>query len=239
VTESRKKRGRVEGERQPRLSEDDIVRAAFRLARRTGLNKLTMRGLAEELGVTPMAAYYYVKNKHDLVMLAADAVLRSIDVPRQDGRSWEEQLRDLYVAIHDEVSAYPGVGSVLADLWRTSEGRRLVAATQEILLDAGFDERTTVLAHSTLHSYLYGRFSIESYFRDRQAKRAAAGEPRRSQTTVLTRTQPFLKGLHGDDYVKFALDTVIAGLKAELESSRAVPTARSRGGRAAQTAAHT
>ena len=65
-----------DGERVPteQLSQERIVAAALAVAKRVGFDRLTMRALADELGVTPMAAYYYVSSKDQLLELVADAV---------------------------------------------------------------------------------------------------------------------------------------------------------------------
>ena len=55
--------------------------AALRLAGRVGFDALSMRGLAEELDVTPMAIYYHVGNKKALLALVTDSILGGIDIP--------------------------------------------------------------------------------------------------------------------------------------------------------------
>lgn len=49
------------------LTREDIVRAATRLAGERGVASLSMRGVARELGVSPMALYNHVENREDLV----------------------------------------------------------------------------------------------------------------------------------------------------------------------------
>ena len=57
-----------------RLSDQEFVDAAVRLAKKVGLNKLTMRALADELQVSPMALYYYIPGKDELLILTVDAI---------------------------------------------------------------------------------------------------------------------------------------------------------------------
>ena len=61
--ESGTKSGSGNGDNKPeQLSQERIIEAALHVAKRMGFDRLTMRALADELGVTPMAAYYYVKS---------------------------------------------------------------------------------------------------------------------------------------------------------------------------------
>ena len=60
--------------RESPLSREVVVEVAVRLAREEGLDGVTMRSVAAELDVTPMALYYYVKNKDELVALIAAEV---------------------------------------------------------------------------------------------------------------------------------------------------------------------
>src|SRR4051812_7812961 len=75
-----------------RLDVEQIVAAALRLTKRQGLNNLSMRSLADELGVTPMATYYYVHNKTELVDLVLEAVMSDVKVPDPSSGSWSERM---------------------------------------------------------------------------------------------------------------------------------------------------
>ncbi|MGP3689516.1 TetR/AcrR family transcriptional regulator [Streptomyces sp. IBSNAI002] len=72
------------GRRGPRqgLSVDAVVRAAVTLADAEGLTALTMRALAQRLGVTPMTLYTYVPGKAELLDLMLDDAYRTMDRPR-------------------------------------------------------------------------------------------------------------------------------------------------------------
>src|SRR5690348_3935164 len=90
VTPTRRAPGPQAPSPRPTLSEDDVVAAALRLTRRVGLAGMSMRALADELGVTTMAAYYHVPNKEALLDLVANAVLNGVQIPA-DG-DWTDRL---------------------------------------------------------------------------------------------------------------------------------------------------
>lgn len=71
--------------RRPKVSVDDVVDAAIELADRHGLDALSMRGLAERVGVGAMSLYTYVASRDDLVVLMVDQVVGRADLPPMTG----------------------------------------------------------------------------------------------------------------------------------------------------------
>src|SRR5262245_53988694 len=74
------------------LSKARIVRAAVALADRAGLEALTMRRLADELGVAPMSLYHHVPNKEELVDEMIETVFEQIEPPSLEVE-WKTALR--------------------------------------------------------------------------------------------------------------------------------------------------
>ena len=66
------------------LQREHIVSTALALVDREGLKALSMRRLGEELGVDPMAVYYYLPNKQALLDAIVEAVMASIDLSKDD-----------------------------------------------------------------------------------------------------------------------------------------------------------
>ena len=89
----RSREAKTEGAAHERaLSEPAILDATLALIRRNGAAALTMRQLADELGVSTMAAYYYVESKDALLRRVGDYVYASVEVPSVKSRTWYEQL---------------------------------------------------------------------------------------------------------------------------------------------------
>ena len=78
----------AEAVRRVPLSRDRVLRAAVALADKAGIESLSMRKLAQELGVVPMALYKHVANKDELLDGMVDVVVGEIDppVPTPTGR---------------------------------------------------------------------------------------------------------------------------------------------------------
>src|SRR4051794_26540291 len=78
--------------RRAALNRDRVLRAAVALADRTGIDALSMRSLAEQLGVVPMALYKHVANKEELLDGMVEVVVGEIDPP-PPGVGWKDAVR--------------------------------------------------------------------------------------------------------------------------------------------------
>ncbi|GAA5048823.1 TetR/AcrR family transcriptional regulator C-terminal domain-containing protein [Nocardia callitridis] len=75
-----------------RSSVDAVVRAAIAIADAEGIGALTMRRVAGELGLTPMATYTYVPGKAELIDLMLDEVYAEMDRADLTGQPWQERV---------------------------------------------------------------------------------------------------------------------------------------------------
>src|SRR5215472_513793 len=80
-------------ERSP-LDRERLVRVALELLDEVGLDELSMRRLAERLGVTAAALYWYVRDKHELLGLLADAISAEMPLPNPSG-DWRAEIETL------------------------------------------------------------------------------------------------------------------------------------------------
>jgi AcrR family transcriptional regulator len=192
-----------EGARAERLSRDEVVDAALRLAAAVGVSGLTMRALAEELGVTTMAPYHHVPGKQALLELVAESVLARIPVPEPDASRWEEQVTQVASDFLAEIGRYRGLAEFLLEGGLGTQGRRLVRGQIAILRAAGFDDSDVHLAYAALHTYMFGRLLVAT--RARRRSGAGGAEP----------DAPWLE-LPSSAWSDYGLATVLAGLRAQL-----------------------
>ncbi len=80
-------------ERRPRLNRDGVLRAAVSLADEIGIEALSMRRLADELGVVPMALYKHVANKEELLDGMVEVIVGEIDPP-SGSADWRTAVRE-------------------------------------------------------------------------------------------------------------------------------------------------
>ncbi|WP_426573724.1 TetR/AcrR family transcriptional regulator [Aquihabitans sp. McL0605] len=143
------------------LTRDHVVEAALELTLREGLGALSMRKLADELGISSMNAYYHVPNKRALLDLVADAVLGQVPAPPDD-RPWDQQLAALFEGGREVLLRYPGVAEHL--LVRTeghANEERLYRIITGILRSAGFDREVSDRTQRTMAYLLFGAVTSE------------------------------------------------------------------------------
>ncbi|MCP2275772.1 transcriptional regulator, TetR family [Nocardia amikacinitolerans] len=80
---------------KPKLTVDDIAETAIRLADSDGLAAVTLRRVAEEVGVTAMSLYGYVPSKAELLDLIADRVYRDYPMPDDAPSDWRSRLEGI------------------------------------------------------------------------------------------------------------------------------------------------
>jgi AcrR family transcriptional regulator len=129
-----------------------VTEQALRLADADGLDALTIRKLAQHLGVTPMALYWHFRSKEDLLEGVAEQVWGEIDVHVDPSVPWWAQLQAGLESLLRVLRAHPSAPQLLLEHEKRNEAAlRATEATLEILLGAGFDARqASEIARSTL-----------------------------------------------------------------------------------------
>jgi len=192
------------------LTEAEIVDAALRVIKESGVEGLSMRRLSRELNRSAMAMYSHVSDKNALLDLVAAAALRDITIPDPDNGPWDGRLRALITSIDERLRGHPGIGELLLDRMLGAD-RRLLNAALDILLDAGFAEDEALMAYAMVHTYLFGRLQVTSsppVHRDVDAEDTVA------------RLVMRLPGLTGRDFFEFGVDTLVAGLRERVAGRR-------------------
>src|SRR5690242_8963351 len=122
--------------------------AAIELADRDGIESISMRKLAQELGVEAMSLYTHVRNKDDLLDGMVDAVIGEIPIST-DSADWKASLRQMALAARGIVLTHPWAPRLIAS--RTTPGPaalRYINTVLGILREGGF---TVAQAHHALH----------------------------------------------------------------------------------------
>jgi AcrR family transcriptional regulator len=144
--------------REPRahLSKERVVRTAVALALRDGIESLTMRKLADELGAGAMSLYYYVPNKEELLDGMVDVVFSEIEVP-PTGVDWRTAMRRRAISTRRVLNRHRWAVGLMES--RRSPGPasfRVHDAVLGCLREGGFSIELTIQAYSVLDAYIYG-----------------------------------------------------------------------------------
>jgi AcrR family transcriptional regulator len=139
-----------------RLSRERVLRAAIGHADAGGLEALTMRKLAKELGVAPMALYRHVANRDDLVDGIVDIVFGEIDLP-SGGEGWRPAMCQRAISLRDVLLRHRwAIGLMESRRNPGPANLRHHDAVIGCLRAAGFDMTMAAHAYSLLDSYIYG-----------------------------------------------------------------------------------
>jgi AcrR family transcriptional regulator len=138
------------------LSRERVMRAAITLADGGGINSLSMRRLAQELGVEAMSVYYYVSNKAEILNGIADMVVGEIQLPSPDAE-WKSALRTLALSARDAFVRHPwAAGLVLSGAGTTPARLRYMEAILGTLRRAGFSASMTDHGYHAIESHIMG-----------------------------------------------------------------------------------
>jgi TetR/AcrR family tetracycline transcriptional repressor len=145
---------------RPGLTRGVVVGRALAIGTAEGLEAVSLRRLAQEFGVTPMAIYRHVRDKQDLINAMTEVVLDGIDatVGFRPGMTWTERMRLAIDNYKEQIDARPlalplsiaYAGEGPPSFWRVLED--LLA----ILLDAGFARREAIVLIRMISNLLAG-----------------------------------------------------------------------------------
>src|SRR5262245_24857908 len=140
------------------LTRERVVRSAISLADNSGIEAVSMRKLAKELGVEAMSLYNHVSNKSDLVDAMIDLVVREIELPSDP--DWETGIRTCAISAYETFMRHPWACSLIMAprTLRLEDNPRL--RYMEWLLDrldrAGFSPELTYRGYHALDSHIFG-----------------------------------------------------------------------------------
>jgi AcrR family transcriptional regulator len=141
------------------LSRERVLDAAIALADENGIESLTMRKLARELGVEAMSLYNHVANKGDLVDAIVDRVLNEIDLPAT-AEEWDVAIRECAISAHEALLRHPWACSLVLSPTTTRTvpvGRlRYIEWLLQRLREAGFSAESTYHAYHALDGHILG-----------------------------------------------------------------------------------
>ena len=122
-----------------KLTKDAVVDRALELADSQGLDALTIRKLATELGVTPMALYWHFRSKDELLGGLVERVWSQIDTDIDPAAAWPDKLRHLLDSLLAVLRAHPAATKLVLEFDKqTKAAMRPTEVTLEVLRTAGF-----------------------------------------------------------------------------------------------------
>jgi len=176
------------------LDQRQVVRAALALLDEVGLDELTMRRLAERLGVKAASLYRHVRNKNELLVLLGDEISGDIPLVRPSG-PWRDQLMEMARNVRSGLLAHRDAARLLA-VTPPMRPRRLrhIESLLRILRSAGLGGRDAVRA-----AYHCNNFVTE-FVVDEARFAAFAAAPGSNRRKVFAQARSHFKLLPRDEY---------------------------------------
>jgi AcrR family transcriptional regulator len=212
---------------QPRgsLSRDRIIQEALALLEEQGPGTLSMRRLADHLGVAPNALYTHVRSKADLIEGLIDEVYAGLELDPDPAKDWTEQLAAISQDVRAHLLARPAVVPyALQQPGLGPHALRLGEAIYGVLRPVGFSDQAVVGIVSALLTYILGFVALEipragtspqtsdEFIRRLHGFFAALPPGEFPHTVALA---PLLARISTDDQFQLGIRTFIAGLKTQ------------------------
>jgi AcrR family transcriptional regulator len=148
---------------RPVLTAHRIGTVAVEIADAEGIDAVTMRRIASEMGIAPMAAYRYLSGKDEVLEVMVDLVYGDMEMP-DDTKGWRETMRALAVHTrvlvlkHPWVAQFSSPSSVLA-----LTPNRLAVAERSLaaLSGLGLDADSMMSVFNTINAYVHGMLHSE------------------------------------------------------------------------------
>ncbi|RKN37480.1 TetR/AcrR family transcriptional regulator C-terminal domain-containing protein [Streptomyces hoynatensis] len=236
VTESGPDRRRPSG---GRLTRERLVRVALALADAEGLEALSMRRLANELGLSTMALYRHVPSRGELVRLMSEAVFGAAPPePRTPG--WRDRLAAEARWLWDLYRRHPWLARAMASLTRPVAAPHAMRYTERVLgalSGLGLTTHQMLHIHLSLLGYVQGiAMAVERETQARQdtgmtAEEWLASHEPRAEAIQTAESFPVLSALFARDafdlelgaLFAFGLDSMLDGFASLIARSRAAP----------------
>ncbi len=152
-----------------------MVAAAVALLDADGVEGLSMRRLAERLGVTAAALYWHVRDKQELIDLVAEAIVAGIDLPAP-GTPWRDALLGMARSSRRvTLSHRDGARVLVLSIPRGEHRLALIETLFETLRAAGCPPSEIPALNSALNSFLTGSLLEESMSPEQNAAPTAPG----------------------------------------------------------------
>jgi AcrR family transcriptional regulator len=203
------------------LTRERILRTALALADREGIEAISMRRLGAELGVEAMSIYNHLPNKAAILDGVVETVINDIDLP-DDVTDWKACIREVARSYRELALAHPHIVSLIATRpFNTVASLRPVEVGFEIFKEAGFGPEESLHAFRTLAGFITGYTLAETgaFFGEFEGP----GQLKIEDVPIeefprLLEVAPVMQTIDHDAEFDFAIDVIITGLEAKLDS---------------------
>lgn len=219
--------------KQPQISEDRILEASWELLGEEGIDKFSMRRLADRLGIQAPSLYWYFKSKQDLYQRLANQVSKIILEEFYSEGDWKEQLTLFAVTVRNVLSRYPCSTQLM--MMTLPHEPDIIRYTNRLLLcveSTPLPQEQKIQVVTTLVNYVY-YFVLDHYQHERniaailEVKGAPPGEELNRVLDAMSETDSglfrrmFTNGLFelmgSDSAFEFGLKLILLGVEQVIQ----------------------
>jgi AcrR family transcriptional regulator len=203
--------------RRAPLSKQQVLEAAVTLADRDGIDALSMRRLAQELGVEAMSLYTHVRNKDDLLDGIVEVVVGQVPID-PGGADWKASLRRTVLSARGVLLRHPWAPRVIAT--RTAPGPAMLRYFDSVIGILRGGGASIALTHHALHllgsrvlGFTQDLFDDSEDISPEAAAILAGPYPHVAEMAVAVSHNGGLGGCDDDVEFEFSLDVILDGLE--------------------------
>ena len=208
-------------EPRQKLSRDKIVEAALQVMDTEGLEAVSMRRVAREVGVEAMSLYHHVTDKEDLLRGVCDKIMGGFEFATGGG-TWAERMRAVAHSWRRLLRVHPDVMRLFAITHGPSpsspESLQPTEFALRLIRDAGISDRDTVQAFHAFGGYIQGFVMMEGGSikggHDPEVHDVFASEVDAAAFPMLHLVSRYFSECGADEQFEFGLDLMIRGLEA-------------------------
>jgi TetR/AcrR family tetracycline transcriptional repressor len=214
------------------VTPESVAEAALHVIDTAGLDGLTVRALAQELGVGTMTLYWYVKNKDEVLDLVSDRLLAGVSFPPSE-QDWRVSARQGAIAVRAALLRHANAVQVLVNRGSFGpNGLRMLEESLAVFRAAGFDDNDAADAYFTISNFVTGFCTFET------ASPGRAGHPGMDMRSYGQVLRQYIESLPADRFpnlhaaaprifsaslnerFEFGVDCLIAGFEARLRAAK-------------------
>lgn len=203
------------------LSRDRIAEAALHIMDTEGLDAVSMRRVAREVGVEAMSLYHHVRDKDDLLNGVIEKVMGAFAFPElPDDDDWIGYGRKLARSWRALLRAHPNVIQLFAERKRAGASPDSLAPMDAALLAlrrAGLSDRDAVQAFNTIGSFIFGSVMMETGRLFGNHEQLDGFPPvAADRFPSLALCGPYLADCDFDEQFEFGLELMLEGIRAKI-----------------------
>jgi AcrR family transcriptional regulator len=210
-----------------RLTRERILEAALRVMDSEGLEAVSMRRIAREVGVEAMSLYHHVADKEDLLQGICSHVMREFRIPEDDARPWSERARSGAREWRRVLKSHPNVVSLFAERSKPMtdlDALRPMDYALSLIMETGVGEREAVRVFHVFGGYIMGfvmmevgrMFTAGALDADAPDAEAVARLFPAAELPSIAAALPHLADTDADEQFELGLDLLIIGLQARI-----------------------